>query len=120
MPEAALAPGGAAVGLLSAVVGSAGTLGALLFLGLRLPAGAYVASEAATAVAMHLAKAGVYSRFALLAGPVLGTGLLLSGAMVAGSWTGRRLVETLPRERFETLVEALLVASAVSLVLRGA
>ena len=116
LPEAALAPGGAAVGFLSAVAGSAGTLGALLFLGLGLPAGAYVATEAVTAVAMHLVKAGVYSRFSLLTGPVLGVGALLSGAMVAGSWTGKRLIETLPRERFELLVEALLVVSAVSLV----
>ena len=116
VPEAALAPGGIVVGFLSAVVGSAGTLGALLFLGLRLPASAYVATEAVTAVAMHLCKAGVYSRFALLTGPVLGAGVLLSGAMVAGSWTGKRLVETQPKERFELLVEALLVVSAASLI----
>ena len=116
VPETALAPGGVVVGFLSAVVGSAGTLGALLFLGLGLPAGAYVATEAVTAVAMHLVKSGLYSRFSLLSGPVLGAGALLSGAMVAGSWTGKRLVETLPKEKFQILVEALLVASAVSLI----
>ena len=56
MPEGLLAPAGAGVGFLSAVAGSAGPLGAAVFLSLHLPARAYVASEAVTAVLMHLAK----------------------------------------------------------------
>jgi len=119
VPKGTLAPGGAVVGFLSAVVGSAGTLGALLFLGLRLPASSYVASEAVTAVAMHLTKSGVYSRFALLTGDVLIIGAALSAAMVAGSWVGKRLIETLPMEKFELVVEALLVASALALLIQG-
>lgn len=119
VPEAALPPGGIVVGFLSAVVGSAGTLGALLFLGLNLPASAYVSTEAVTAVAMHLVKSGVYSRFSLFGGSVLATGALMSLAMVAGSWTGRRIIETLPRKRFELLVEGLLLVSALSLILQG-
>ncbi len=57
VPETALAPAGAVVGLLSALAGSAGPLGAAVFLGLNLPRTAYVASEAVTACAMHLTKA---------------------------------------------------------------
>lgn len=63
VPETWLLPGGAVVGFLSAVVGSAGTLGALLFLGLNLPATAYAATEAVTATAMHVTKTVVYGRY---------------------------------------------------------
>ena len=45
VPERLLAPAGAVIGLLSAVAGSAGPLGAAVFLSLKLPAQAYVASE---------------------------------------------------------------------------
>lgn len=118
-PETLLGPAGVAVGFLSAVAGSAGPLGAAVFLGLHLPAGAYVASEAVTAVLMHLAKSITYGRYAALtAGDVL-RGLALGGSLVLGSWTGRKLVHRMPEKGFALLVEALLVVSAMSLIIGG-
>ena len=76
-----------AVGFLSAVAGSAGPLGAAVFLGLHLPAGAYVASEAVTAVLMHLTKSLVYGRYAALSGGDLLRGLRL------GQLAGARFVD---------------------------
>lgn len=114
--EGFLPPAGFAVGLLSALAGSAGPLGAAVFLGLRLPATAYVASEAASAVLIHLTKSLSYGRYAAMTLADVGRGLALGGAMVLGSWTGRKLIERLGEERFGRLVEALLLASAFSLV----
>ncbi|MER3496188.1 MAG: hypothetical protein C4320_04925 [Armatimonadota bacterium] len=68
---------------------------------------------------MHLVKTGVYSRFALLTGPILGAGALMSLVMIAGSWTGKRLIETMPKEKFELLIEALLILSALTLILQA-
>jgi uncharacterized membrane protein YfcA len=117
VPEGLLAPAGAVVGFLSAIAGSAGPLGAAVFLGLHLPARAYVASEAVTAVMIHLTKSIAYGRYsAMTPGDFLG-GLALGGSMVAGSWTGRKLIERLPEEGFSFLVEALLVVSAMILIL---
>lgn len=116
VPEGILVPGGACVGFLSAVVGSAGTLGALFFLGLDLPATAYVASEAVAAVVIHIAKSGIYSSYSLLSGHILWITALLSIAMIAGSWTGKRIIETLPKEKFLLVVEALMVVAAASLI----
>ena len=111
-PERFLAPAGLVVGLLSAIAGSAGPLGAAVFLGLRLPPLAYVASEAVTAVLMHLTKSFVYGRYAALM-PADGVrGLALGGAMMIGSWTGRRLVDRLPEKGFDVLVEVLLALAA--------
>jgi uncharacterized membrane protein YfcA len=117
--ERLLAPAGARVGLLSAVAGSAGPLGAVVFLGLGLPATAYVASEAVTAVLMHLAKSITYGRFAALTPVDLLRGLALGGSLALGSWTGRGLVSRLPDRGFSLLVETLLVVSAVALLIRA-
>lgn len=108
--------GGAATGLLSAVVGSAGPLGAAVFLGLGLPPVSYVASEAVTAVAIHLSKSAVYGRFALVGPNELTLGLFVGTAMVIGSWTGRRAVDRLPRRAFALIVEVLLLASAAQMM----
>ncbi len=53
--------GGAIVGFISGLVGSAGPIGAALFLSLNLPPVSYIASEAVTAVAMHIAKTVILS-----------------------------------------------------------
>jgi uncharacterized protein len=107
--------GGAATGFLSAVVGSAGPLGAAMFLGLGLPPVSYVASEAVTAVAIHLTKTAIYGRFALIGSTELLAGVFIGAAMVLGSWTGRRIVDRLPRRTFALVVEVLLLASAAQL-----
>jgi uncharacterized protein len=115
-PEWLLGPAGVAIGFISAVAGSAGPLGAAVFLGLHLPAGAYVASEAVTAVLMHLTKSITYGRYAALSGGDLLRGLALGSSLVVGSWTGRKLIHRLPEKEFALLVEILLAVSAVTLI----
>jgi hypothetical protein len=115
--ERGLLLGGALTGLLSGLAGSAGPLGAAFFLGLNLPAMAYVASEAVTALAMHLTKSLIYQRYALMGLQELGYGLLMGVGMVVGSWTGKRLIERLPRHKFVVLIEMLLAVSALQLIL---
>lgn len=117
MSEPYLVPAGAGVGLVSAVAGSAGPVGAAVFLGLGLEPHAYVATEAVTAALMHLTKSLTYGRYAALSREELLQGLLLGGSLVLGSWTGRKLITRLPRRAFSILVETLLVVSAVSLLL---
>jgi uncharacterized protein len=118
VPALLLAPAGAVVGLLSALTGSVGPLGAAVFLSLGLPPTAYVASEAVTASLMHLTKTVVYGRYALLSGQAWLVGLALGGAMVLGSWSGRQLIQKLPERTFGRVVEVLLVVSALTLIIR--
>jgi uncharacterized protein len=108
--------GGAVTGLLSGVAGSAGPLGAAFFLGLDLGAVAYVASEAVTASAMHVTKIVVYQRYALIGPQELQYGLFLGSAMILGSWTGKQVIERLPKTAFRRIVEILLVLSALQLI----
>lgn len=111
--------GGLATGLVSGLVGSAGPLGAAIFLSLGLPPLAYVASEATTALAMHGAKMLVYGRaLAAPSGfwPLAG---LLALAMVAGSWAARRVVTRLPVRRFRQMVALLLLLVGGQMLLAG-
>ena len=119
VPESLLAPAGAGVGLLSGIAGSASPLGAAVFLGLRLPPRAYVASEAVTAVLMHLTKSVAYRRYAAMTLDDLLSGIALGGALALGSWTGRRLLERIPEGGFALVVEGLLIVSGLVLIAGG-
>ncbi|HMQ33829.1 MAG TPA: TSUP family transporter [Chloroflexaceae bacterium] len=77
---------------------------------------AYVASEVVTASAMHLTKMVVYQRYALIGLRELQYGLFLGIAMILGSWTGKRLIEHLPKATFRRVVTLLLVLSALQLI----
>ncbi len=117
LPEKWFMPWGALVGFLSSVLGSAGPIGAIAFLSLNLAPAAYVASEAVTAVLMHLTKTLVYRRYALLTMQDLMTGVILGLAMVLGSWTARRFIRNISGKAFGYFVDTLLTVSAFSLFL---
>jgi uncharacterized membrane protein YfcA len=111
--------GGGVVGFLSGLVGSAGPLGAALFLSLGLPPVAYIASEATTALAMHGLKTIIYQQYIALDREFWFLAALMSVAMVLGTWSAKRYIERMPREKFQHLVAMLLVAIAVYMVVHG-
>lgn len=111
--------GGSVVGFLSGLVGSAGPLGAALFLSLGLPPVAYIASEATTALAMHGLKTIIYQQYIALDREFWFLAALMSVAMVLGTWSAKRYIERMPREKFQHFVAMLLVAIAVYMVVHG-
>nr|WP_294293027.1 sulfite exporter TauE/SafE family protein [uncultured Sphingomonas sp.] len=106
---------GAVVGLLSGLVGSAGLLGAAIFLSLNLPPVAYLASEGTTPVAMHPVKWIVYDVTIDLRTDFWP----LVAAMIAGTWAGKRVIERLPVEKYRLLVAGLLAVTAVQMIVTG-
>ena len=114
-----LAVGGAAVGFLSGLVGSAGPLGAAVFLSLGLPPTAYIASEAVTAVAMHAVKIVVYDQTLVFGSGFWPLAASLSAAMLAGTWVAKRAIERLSPKAFERRVTILLVIVAVQMIVAG-
>lgn len=108
--------GGALTGFLSGIAGSAGPLGAAFFLGLDLSAISYIASEAVTALTMHITKTIVYQRYALIGAQELGYGIILGIGMILGSWTGNKIAQKLSKDKFILLVEVLLILSALQLI----
>ena len=110
---------GGIVGFLSGLVGSAGPLGAAIFLSLGLPPVAYVASEATTALAMHAVKTVVYQQYIALDHEFWFLAVLMGLAMVLGTWSAKRVIERLPREKFERFVAVLLVGIALYMTVHG-
>ena len=104
---------GAASGLGSALLGSVGPLTAPFFLAYGLTRAAYIGTEAASALAMHLTKVAAYGAGDLLTGRILLYGAALTPATLAGAWAGRRIVGRISDRTFVWLVEAGLVVAGV-------
>lgn len=95
-PAAALVPAGAAIGALAATTGSAGlALGAILQSS-GLTGAAYVATAAATAVAMHVGRIAAYGLGGLVTGETALHSAVLALAILAGNLAGGRVRERLP------------------------
>jgi len=65
---------------------------------------------------MHVTKTVMYNKYALIGLKDLLLGLFLGLAMIMGSWTGKKLIQKLPREKFLLLVEVLMVISGLQLI----
>jgi uncharacterized membrane protein YfcA len=114
-----LAGGGGIVGFLSGLVGSAGPLGAAIFLSLGLPPVSFVASEAATALVMHGVKTVVYQQYIFLGKEFWVKAAVMGIAMVSGTWSAKKAIETMPQERFQRCVAVLLVLVAGYMLVHG-
>ena len=110
---------GTASGFLSALLGTAGPFAAPFFLAAGLVKGAYIGTEAATAVVMHVAKLGVYGGTNLLSPRAVGTGAVLGAAVVAGTWGGKLVVDRMPERPFVRLVDAALLVAGLRLLTAG-
>lgn len=110
---------GAASGFGSALVGSVGPMVAPFFLARGLVRGAYIGTEAAAAVVMHLTKLVVFGAAAVLTATSAVIGLALAPASAAGAWVGKKIVDRLPAHVFVLVVEAGLIASGLLLAITG-
>lgn len=108
---------GAAAGFGSALIGTVGPLVAPFFLAYGLLGGAYIGTEAVTALSMHMVKLAVYGGAAILTAQAVTTGLGIGGVMVLGTYVGKRLLERVPTYVFPLLIEAVLVISGLQLLL---
>lgn len=114
-----LLAGGALTGGLSGLCGSGGPIGAAVFLSLDLPPVAYIASEAATATAMHILKIAIYSKLAAVDRQALLIGLAMGGCMVLGTYTARHFIRNMEKGRFRRYVAILLCAVGVYMMVTG-
>jgi len=112
--------GGCVVGLLSGLAGSAGPLGAAVFLSLGLPPVAYVASEASTATAMHIVKTIVYGKLVNIDLAAVMTGLSMGVAMIAGTFVANRLIKKMSKDKFQKYIAALLCVVGLYMLIVGA
>ncbi|HUU45649.1 MAG TPA: sulfite exporter TauE/SafE family protein [Acidobacteriota bacterium] len=106
-------PAGALVGFFSAIWGAIGPLAVPFFLAARLGKEAFVGTLAFGALVMHIAKTVTYGRFDLLSDELVRTGLILGALMIAGAWTGTRILHRTDPRIFRIAVDILLVIVGV-------
>jgi uncharacterized membrane protein YfcA len=119
VPRSAFVPIGALFSFLSALLGSVGPLMAPFFLAAGLVKGAYIGTEAASTVVMHVAKLAAYGTTGVLTGSGALVGLALGPVMVVGSLTGKRIVDRLPERVFVLVIEAVLVIAGLAFLIGG-
>jgi uncharacterized membrane protein YfcA len=79
--------------------------------------GAYVGTEALTAVTMHLVKLAVYGGYAVLSVSSVAIGLAVGAVMILGSYLGKRLLASVPERLFPLIIEVVLLVSGLQLLL---
>lgn len=111
--------GGAVTGGVSGLCGSGGPIGAAVFLSLDLAPVAYIASEAATATAMHLLKTVIYSKLTSLSSYALLLGLSMGLCMIAGTYCARHFIKNMEKGKFQIYVAMLLCVVGVYMAVFG-
>jgi len=108
---------GGAVGLLSALVVTTGPVVTPFFLAYGLRRGAFIATEAMCAGAMHVTRGLVFARYRMISGEILIIGLVLGATMFAGAWIGRRMLDRMSDRAFLAVIEVLLVGMGLQMLL---
>lgn len=112
-------PLGASSGMLSAVLGTVGPFAAPFFLSFGVIKGAYIGTEAMTAVIMHVTKLGVYGGYALISLNTLYIGLGIGVIMILGTFLGKRLLNRVPERIFPYIIEATMLVAGLFFIIRG-
>jgi len=112
-------PLGAASGILSAVLGTVGPFAAPFFLSYGLIKGAYIGTEAMTAVVMHITKLGVYGSYSLIGIHTLLIGIGIGAIMILGTFLGKNILNKVPEHIFPYIIECTLIVSGLLFLVRG-
>src|SRR5439155_784027 len=78
---------------------------------------AYIATESVCALALHVTRGAVFTRYALLGADAVKVGLVLGAVMFGGAWIGRRLLDRMSDRVFLAVIEALLVVMGLQFLL---
>jgi uncharacterized membrane protein YfcA len=89
------------------------------FLAYGLVKGAYIGTEAACTVVMHVTKLVAYGGGGVLEGSAALAGVGLAPLMVTGSWVGKRVLDRLPERAFTLIIDAVLLVSGALLLIQG-
>jgi uncharacterized membrane protein YfcA len=111
-----LAAFGALIGYLTGIVASTGPISVPLFLAYGLVRGGFLATEAAGSLAVYVSKTLAFRELGALPLELIGDGLIVGAALMAGSFFAKRFVLRIPPERFRHLMDALMLVSGATLL----
>jgi uncharacterized membrane protein YfcA len=111
-----LAIAGALIGYLTGIVASTGPVSVPVFLALGLVKGPFLATEAASSLAVYLSKAATFRALGALSTELALAGLVIGSSLMAGSVIARHFVLKLERDRFQLLMDGLLLLSGSTML----
>lgn len=111
-----LAVVGMVIGFLTGIVASTGPVNAPLFLSYGLVKGAFLGTEAMASLAVYGSKSLVFRSYGALPLEAITRGLIIGSSITAGSFIAKRFVLTLETEKFNLLMDALLLASGLAML----
>jgi uncharacterized membrane protein YfcA len=107
---------GTVIGYLTGIVASTGAINTPFFLAYGLLKGAYIGTEAASSLAVFLAKGATFHQLGVIDGRAITQGLVIGVFVLLGSTLSKRIVLHLPEHRFLQLMEAVMLVSGLSIL----
>jgi uncharacterized membrane protein YfcA len=111
-----LAIGGLFIGFLTGIVVSTGPITVPLFSAYGLVKGGFIATEAASSLAMYISKAITFRSFGALPTDIVLQGLITGSSVMAGTYLAKLVVERLAVTTFQRLLEVVMLISGISLI----
>ncbi len=115
-----LAIGGAVIGYLTGIVVSTGPLSVPLFLSYGLIKGAFLATEAASSLAVYFSKTLTFQRFGALPWDTFIKGLITGSSLMAGAFIAKRFVLRMEPGVFRVVMDGLMIVSGLSMLWNAA
>ena len=109
--HAHLAVAGLIIGFITGIVVSTGPLSVPIFLAHGLLKGAFIATEAASSLAIYAVKLAVFRNFGVLPLDILFKGIITGSSLMLGSYLSKRFVLKLSADRFQLLMDGLMLVS---------
>lgn len=103
---------GVVVGFLTGLILSTGPLSVPVFTGYGLGGGAFLGSEAASALVLYTAKMATFGEFGALTGTVLVRGLAIGVALMIGPFLARTIVRRVQPHTYALLIDLVLLTAA--------
>jgi uncharacterized protein len=111
-----LALAGAGIGFLTGIVVSTGPLSVPAFVAYGLLKGAFLATEAASSLALFISKAVTFRELGALPQDAVIKGVIIGASLMIGSFAGRIVVLRLSLTAFQHLLDGLMLCSGLSLL----
>ncbi|MCI1640351.1 MAG: sulfite exporter TauE/SafE family protein [Bacteroidales bacterium] len=109
--------GGGITGFINGLLGISGPLSSAAYQTLELAPVAYIASEATSAVVMHIVKAVVYGKLNLMNSHIFMNGLFIGAAMIVGNFIAMKLIRNINKKRYKTIVAVMMIAVSLWLMI---
>lgn len=108
--------GGGITGLTNGLLGISGPISSAVFMTFNLTPVAYIASEAASATAMHVIKALMYNKLELMDWSIFFNGIYIGIALMLGNFISMKFIRNVNKKRYRKVVAALLIAVSLFLM----